>query len=480
MIQLAEKKSTEELQQEKRLRMTTQPPEKLILQLAIPTMISMLISSFYNLADTFFVGKLNQTSATGAVGVAFSLMNIIQAVGFFFGHGSGNFISRELGKENVKDAEKMAAIGFFSAFIMGCIIAVSGLSLVKPLARFLGSTETILPYAVQYISYILLGAPFMCASLVLNNQLRFQGNAVFAMVGLCSGGIINIGLDPLLIFYFRMGVAGAALATVISQCISFVLLFIGVQRSDSLKIKFRNFRPSGYFYLNILKGGAPSLARQGLNSVGTIVLNTVAGGYSDAVVAAMGIVTRVMMFASSLTIGFGQGFQPVCGFNYGAEKYARVKRAFWFCVKVTSIFLLVISVVLFIASHTVISLFQKSDPEVIRVGAQMLRWQVALFPLMSFITMSNMMTQTIGKAFKASLLAMLRSGLILIPAVLILNACFGLFGLIITQGVTELISFLITVPLMIYELRELDSLEAGVQKREAKKAAGGAEAYRHV
>lgn len=463
---MAEKKSGEELQREKRQRMITQPPEKLILRLAIPTMVSMLISTFYNLADTFFVGRLDQTSATGAVGVAFSLMNIIQAVGFFFGHGSGNFISRELGRKNVKDAERMAAIGFFSAFFTGCAITAAGLLLLEPLTRFLGSTDTILPYAKQYIFYILLGTPFMCASIVLNNQLRFQGNAVFAMAGLCSGAVLNIGLDPLLIFVLKMGIGGAALATVISQSVSFVLLLIGVQRSDSLKIRFRNFRPSGHFYLNIVKGGVPSLARQGLHSVGSVVLNTVAGNYSDAAVAAMGIVTRMMMFAASLTIGFGQGFQPVCGFNYGAELYGRVKRAFWFCVKVTTAFLLVVAAVLFAVSGSVIALFQKNDPEVIRIGSLMLRWQAAVFPLVGFITISNMMTQTIGKAVKASLLAMLRSGLVLIPAALLLNACLGLSGLIVTQSVTDLVSFLIAVPLMRPELKELDLLEEAKKNRE--------------
>ena len=470
---MEQNREVEEKQEEKYIRMTTQPPEKLILKLAFPTIISMLITTFYNLADTFFVGKLNQTSATGAVGVAFSLMAIIQAVGFFFGHGSGNFISRELGKKNMAEAERMASVGFFSAFFTGCIIMVFSLVFLEPLARFLGSTETILPYAMDYISYILIGVPFMCASLVLNNQLRFQGNAFFAMIGLCSGAILNIGLDPLLIFVLDMGVSGAALATIISQIVSFILLFIGVQRSDSLKIHLRNFRPSAHFYANIVKGGLPSLARQGLGSVATVCLNATAGNYSDAVVAAVSIVSRIMMFASSALIGFGQGFQPVCGFNYGAKLYKRVKSAFIFCVKYATLFLVLMDVLLFFLSPNLIALFQKGDPEVIRVGTQGLRYQLIAFPLSAWVVMSNMMTQTIGKAVKASFLAMMRQGLALIPAVLILNGAFGLTGLLIAQPVADLVSFLVAVPMQRSELKELDVLALNMESAQKENRENG-------
>jgi len=451
--------ATEDRQNEKFIRMTTSPLEPLILKLAVPSIVSMLITTFYNLADTFFVGKLNETSATGAVGVAFSLMTIIQAVGFFFGHGSGNFISRELGSKNVKEAERMASVGFFSAFLAGCAIMTVSFLFLDPLARFLGSTDTILPYARDYISYILFGTPFMCASLVLNNQLRFQGNAFFAMIGLTSGAVLNIALDPILIFGFEMGVSGAALATVISQIVSFVLLFIGVQRSDSLKIRLRNFRPSRNLYINIVKGGTPSLARQGLGSAASVCLNTIAGGYSDAAVAAIGIVSRIMMFAASALIGFGQGFQPVCGFNYGAKLYKRVKRSFVFCVKYAFIFLIVLAAVLFLISGTMIALFQKNDPEVIRIGTAALRCQLVTFPFMAWVVMSNMMTQTIGKVVKASLLAMSRQGLMFIPSVLILSTLFGLPGLLLAQPTADALSFIMALPMQISELRELDRLE---------------------
>lgn len=450
----------EELQREKQRRMTSEPPEKLILKLAIPTIISMLITTIYNLADTYFVGKLDNTSATGAVGVAFSLMSIIQAIGFFFGHGSGNFISRELGSKNIGRAEEMASVGFFSALFFGGILAVLSFLFLEPIARLLGSTDTILPYAVEYLSYIVLGIPFMCASLVLNNQLRFQGNAFFAMIGLTFGGLLNIVLDPIFIFTFHMGIGGAALATLLSQMVSFVLLLIGVQRSDSLKIRFRAFRPSRYYYVCILKGGTPSLARQGLAAVSTACLNAVAGGFGDPAVAAISIVSRVMNFAMSALIGFGQGFQPVCGFNYGAGEYRRVKRAFLFCVKSSVLFLIALAALLYCFAPELVSLFQKNDTEVIRIGAAALRWQLLALPFAAWTVMSNMMTQTIGKTGRATLLAMSRQGLALIPTLYLLCYFFELDGLLLAQMVADLLSFAIALPLQLSELRELDQLAA--------------------
>ena len=446
-------------QDEKRIRMTTQPHEKLIFKLAIPSIISMLITSFYNLVDTFFVGQLENTSATGAVGVCFSIMAIIQAFGFFFGHGSGNYISRELGKKNIKGAEEMASVGFFSAIIVGITIMVFGLIFLKPLAKLLGSTDTILPYAVDYLRYILIGAPFTCGLFVINNQLRFQSNALFSMIGVVSGAVINVILDPIFIFGCNMGVAGAALATAISQVISFTILLIVMQKSDSLKFKFRNFKPSLQKYKDILNGGTPSLCRQGLASVATICLNFSAGNFSDAAVAAIGIVSRIMMFASSALIGFGQGFQPFCGFNYGAKLYKRVKDAFNFCVKYSTIFLFGMALIVFIIAPQFITLFQGDDPEVIRVGTLALRAQAVTFPFMAWVVMSNMMTQTIGKVYKASILAMSRQGLMFVPAVLIFPLLFDLWGLVLAQPVADSATFLISLPIMKSELRELDILQ---------------------
>ena len=441
-------------QEQKYKLMTETPVKPLVCKLAVPTIISMLVTSFYNMADTFFVGRIG-TSASAAVGIVFSLMAIIQATGFFFGHGSGNFISRALGQQDNDTAEKMAATGFFSALIAGAVIMVVGLTFLEPLAVLLGSTPTILPYCKSYLSIILIGAPWMTSSLVLNNQLRFQGNAVYGMIGITAGAVLNIALDPLLIFVLDMGIAGAALATIISQFVGFVLLLVGTRREGSIAIRLRSFKPSLYLYKNIFKGGAPSLFRQGLNSVATICLNVSAGVYGDAAIAGMSIVTRIMQFANSCLIGFGQGFQPVCGFNYGAKKYGRVKEAFWFCVKLSTIVLVVLAVVGFVFSPQIVSIF-RDDPEVIAVGKIAMKMQCITFPLAAWIVMCNMMTQTIGKAVRASFLAMARQGLFFIPAVLILPRLFGIFGLEISQAVADVITFALAIPLQIKTLKEMD------------------------
>ena len=440
-------------QEQKYKTMTEAPVKGLIVKLAIPTMISMLVTSFYNMADTFFVGKLGP-SATGAVGVVFSVMAIIQAVGFFFGHGSGNYISRALGAHDVSGAESMAATGFFSALIGGTVIMVGGLLFLEPLALALGSSETILPYAVDYLRWILIGAPYMTASLVLNNQLRFQGNAIYAMIGLVSGAVINIALDPLLIFTFDLGVSGAAIATIVSQLVSFVILFIGIFRSNAIDIRIRNFKPTVERYKIIINGGSPSLFRQGLNSVATICLNVAARAYGDYAIAGMSIVTRIMQFANSCLIGFGQGFQPVCGFNYGAKKFDRVREGFWFCVKLSTAVLLVLAAACFAFAPAIVSLFQ-DDPGVIEVGRIALRLQCITFPLAGWIVMSNMMSQTIGKAIPASFLAMARQGLFFIPAVLILPHFLGILGVELSQAVADAITIAVAIPLQLKIMREM-------------------------
>ena len=441
------------------LYLTTTPVPRLIVSLAVPTIISMLVTSFYNMADTYFVGKIN-TQSTAAVGIVFSVMSIIQAVGFFFGHGSGNYISRKLGAQETGNAEKMAATGFFWALFMGIFLAVVGLIFLTPLSLALGSTPTILPYTEKYLGIILLGAPFMTASLVLNNQIRFQGNAAYAMVGIVSGAVINVILDPILIFVFDMGISGAALATVISQICSFSLLLYMGRKGGNIRIRFKNFTPSLAFIKEIIGGGTPSLARQGLASVATILLNVAAGAYGDAAIAGMSIVTRIAMFINAFLIGFGQGFQPVCGFNYGAGLYARVRQGFWFCVKVGFIFLLVCALAGMGFAEEIVSLFRKGDPDVIAVGAAALRWQFITFPLGSWIVMSNMMLQTIRKPVKATIISSARQGLFFIPLIFILSHYLGLQGVEMCPAVADLLTFILAIPLTCSVLNEMKRKQA--------------------
>lgn len=445
-------------QEEKVTYMTTQPVPRLVCEMAVPTILSMLVTSFYNMADTFFVGQLN-TQSTAAVGIVFSVMALIQAIGFFFGHGSGNYISRKLGSREFEDASRMASNGFFCAFLCGVLIGVFGIIFLNPISIALGSTPTILSYTKDYLRIILIGAPFMTSSLVLNNQLRFQGSASYAMVGIISGAVLNIVLDPLFIFVFDMGVAGAALATILSQICSFTLLFLGTRKGSNISIHIKNFCPTPYYLGQIVKGGFPSLCRQGLGSIAGILLNHAAGTYGDAAIAGMSIVNRVSMFANSALIGFGQGFQPVCGINYGAALYKRVREAFWFCVKYAIVFLLVVSVAGWIFAEDIVTIFRRDDLEVIRVGTKALRYQCAVFPLGAWIVMCNMMMQSIGKAVRASIVAAARQGLFFIPCILILPSIIGLTGVQISQTISDIFSFALALPLGFSVLNEMKRQE---------------------
>ena len=438
---------------ERKYKQMTEPPvSKLICKLAVPCIISMLVTAFYNMADTYFVGMLKSNAATGAVGVVFSMMAIIQAVGFFFGQGSGNYISRELGKKNYQEASNMAATGFYSALAAGLLICIIGQVFLEELAYMLGSTPTILPYTEAYLRVILFGAPWMTASLVLNNQLRFQGSASYAMVGIVSGAILNIALDPLMIFVFDLGVAGAGWATIISQFVSFCLLYRGCSKGSNIKLSIRNVKLQWHYYKMIIRGGLPSLARQCLASIATISLNHAAQPYGDAAIAAMGVVQRITMFGFSTMLGFGQGFQPVCGFNYGAGLYSRVKAGFWFCVKISFVFLAGIGILGYIFAPDLISLF-RDDPAVIEFGALALRFQCMTLWMQSWIVMSNMLMQSIGKTIPATFLAVARQGLFFVPFILFLPPVLGALGIQLAQSCADTLTFLCAIPIQLRVLR---------------------------
>ena len=445
--------------EEKYRQMIETPVNRLIPRLAVPTIISMLVTSIYNMADTFFVSQLS-TSASGAVGVMFSAMSMIQAIGFTLGMGSGNHISRSLGNRDEERAGVFAATAFYTAAIIGVGILAVGTLFSRQLVFFLGATETIAPYAQDYARYILIGAPFMMTSFVMNNILRSQGNAVFAMVGITVGGILNMILDPLLIFGLNLGISGAAIATMVSQIISFcILLYQCNARPDCIKIQLSKFRPSGKVYGEILHAGLPSFCRQGLASVAAVILNFAAGPYGDAAIAAMSIVTRFMMFINSSLIGFGQGFQPVCGFNFGAERYDRVLEAFWFCVKVAVIMLTVFGIVSFGISRPIVTAFRREDLQVIEIGTLALRLQLLTMPFQAWVIMVNMLTQSIGYGFRASLVAMGRQGLFLIPALLILPKLFGILGLQMAQPIADMLTFVLATVIVSGILKELRQMK---------------------
>jgi len=459
------------LTSEKFHKMTTAPVEKLVLSLAAPSIAIMLTTSIYNMADTFFVASLG-TSQVAAVGIAFPLMALIQAIGFFFGQGSGNYMSRVLGAENTEAASRMAATGLVSGFVFMAMIAAIGLINLGHLVDGLGATPTIRPHAIEFIFFILIASPWMVSATVLNMQLRFQGSAAIAMVGMMSGTILNIFLAPLFIFVFGLGVKGAAIATMVSQMVSFViLLFYGSTRKGNIRINLKNFSPSLDRYAEMFKGGVPSLLRQGLMSIATVVINHFARPYGDVAIAAISIVQRLCIFATSVVLGFGQGFQPVCGFNYGAKLYSRVKKAYWFCIRICTFGLVIISLAMAIFAPQIIALFRKDDLEVIAIGARGLRLNCISLPVIGGVLISNMMAQTMGKALAASVIAFSRQGLFLIPCLFILSPFLGLFGIQLSIPVVDLISLAIVIPIVVKVLRSLSVPEtpAGAQVGGANK-----------
>ena len=446
--------------EEKYQLMINTPISRLIPRLAVPTIISMLITSIYNMADTFFVSQLS-TSASGAVGVNFSLMAMIQAIGFTLGMGSGNFMSRMLGAREQEKAQRACSTAVYTAFALGLLLAITGIANIDSLVRMLGATETIAPYAKDYGRYILIAVPYMTVSFVFNNHLRSQGNAALSMIGITTGGILNVILDPVLIFGLKMGISGAAIATIFSQFVSFTILLVLVIRSGNvLKPHPRYFTFQGWVYKEILSAGMPTLGRQGLASVASVLLNVASSGFGDAAVAAMSIVTRIMMFINSALIGFGQGFQPVCGFNFGAGRYDRVLEAYFFCRRVALVFLLVMGVIMFAISTPIMRLFRKEDAEVIRIGALALKMQCCLLPFQSYTIIGNMLTQSIGYSFRATLTAISKQGLFFIPAILILPPLLGIPGLQLAQPVADGLTFVLTQVIVVMVVKELRGMAA--------------------
>jgi len=448
-----EARGAEDAAQARYRDLTETPVPRLILRLAVPTIVSMLVTALYNAADTFFVGKIS-TEAIAAVGLSFSVMAVIQAFGFFCGQGSGNYLSRMLGAGKQREAEEMAATGLTLALILGVATATAATIYLRPLAKFLGATEGTIDDTMRYLRVIVLGAPFMMGQFSLNNQLRYQGSAIYAMAGLLCGAVLNVGLDPLLIFGFHMGVTGAAVATISGQIISFFVLLAGTRRGGNIRLRLGNVRLNGHYLFQIVNGGTPALLRQGLSAVSTVLLNRAAGVYGDAAIAGMSVTTRVAMFVSSALIGFGQGYQPVCAFNFGAGRKERVREGYLFCVRWGTLFLIGMAALCEAFAPQIIGLF-RDDPQVIAVGAAALRWQAASLPLMACVILTNMMLQAIGSGVKASLTAAARSGLFFVPLILTLPVLLGLRGVEMTQACSDVLAMMLALPLAVSELRKM-------------------------
>ena len=452
---------SEELQYKK---MTETPIKKLIITLAIPTIISMLVTAIYNLADTFFVSRLG-VSASGAVGIVYPLMAIIQAIGFMLGMGGGSNISAKLGEKNNDDAQKIGSASFYTSLLFGFIFMLFGMVFLEDILYLLGSTSTVLPYAKDYAKYIIYGAPVMAASFVLNNILRAEGKAKFSMIGLSVGGILNCFLDPVFIYGLNMGISGAAIATLISQCVSFMILlsfFLMKKSIITLSVKYIPFKFGPY--LEIFNVGLPSLARQGLASISTIILNTQASSFGgDPALSGMSIVSKVFMIIFSISLGIGQGYQPVCGYNYSSRHYKRVKESMVFTFVVSTIIMTVMALMFFIFSEPTIYMFLGETAEgveqVIDIGGKALRFQCLAMPLMSVNVICNMTYQATRKKLTATILSCCRQGIFFIPCSFLLPFMFGITGVELIQPVSDLITFIVSIPFYVLFIKHLNKLE---------------------
>lgn len=435
------------------IKMTETPVASLIMRLGLPTTVSMLITNIYNLADTYFVGALGE-SAQAATGILFTLQCIIQAIAFMLGHGSGSFVSRSLASRDNDKASEYVSSAFFSGAVMGTALMLLGLIFMNPLLRLLGSTDTILPYAKDYGLWVLIACPFMVCSLILNNNLRYEGIAMYAMIGLTSGGILNIFGDYVLIRICDMGVYGAGLATAVSQLVSFTILLIMYFRKAQSKIRLRYMSRQFEVYISILKVGFPSFIRQGLSSVSNGLLNNFTKPFGDAAIAAMSVVSRFARFVMCVGLGIGQGFQPVSAFNYQAGKYSRVKKGLLFTMGFSFCFIAVLAATSFTFATEIVSSFNKSE-EVIAIGTKALHFTMIgmlFFPISTPVTM---LYQSIGEAGKASFLSILRAGAFLIPMIVILIPMLGLLGVQIVQPAADVLTGLVSIPFILSFIRHL-------------------------
>ena len=433
------------------IKMTQTPVSKLIFRLGIPTTISMLITNIYNMADTYFVGTVGE-SAQAATGVLFTVQAIMQGIAFMLGHGGGTFIARSLADKNTDEATKYISSCFFTGGILGLLITVLGLTFLKPLVRFLGSTETILPHAMDYGTWILLAAPFIICSFILNNGLRYEGKAFYAMFGLTTGGILNIFGDYLLVAKLGLGVYGAGLATAVSQVISFLILLFMYLKMAQSTIRFKAVSRDWRLYLSVCRVGLPSLIRQGLTSVTNGLLNNLTKPFGDAAIAAMSVVTKYSSFLMCVGLGMGQGFQPVASFNYQARRVDRVKKGLVFTTVFGLVFIGAMSTVSIIFAEPIISLFQK-HPDVIVIGAKALRFTAIGMMFMPFSVPVNMLYQSIQQPTISSVLSMIRSGAVTIPLLLILVPTVGLLGIQIAQPAADLVAGLISIPFIVRFIR---------------------------
>lgn len=435
-------------------KMTKTPLTQLIVSLGIPTTISMLVTNIYNMADTYFVGILGE-SPQAATGILFTLQCIIQAIAFMLGQGSGTMVSKALADQNEKEASEYVSTGFYTAVCLGLVLMILGLVFLTPFMRLLGSTETILPYAEQYGTCVLISCPVMMGSFVLNNNLRYEGKSFYAMIGLVTGGVLNIFGDYLLVIVFDCGVLGAGVATAVSQYISFFLLLFFFIKMAQSNIHIAAISKRITVYLDIARVGFPALLRQGLSSISSGLLNNLTSPYGDAAIAAMSVVNRFSAFIMCVGLGIGQGYQPVASFNYQAKEYKRVKKGLLVTMAIGFVLVACLAIPGVIFADKIVYVFQKSE-EVVSIGTAALRYACVGAFFLPLSVPVNMLYQSIRAAGVSSFLSLLRSGLMFIPTLLITTHLFGIVGIQISQPLADVLTGLVSIPFIVYFLRKKD------------------------
>ena len=440
--------------------MLTEPMSRVIPRMAVPTIVAFLINSIYSLTDTYFVSFLG-TNATAAVSVNTSLDALIMMAGSLMAIGANSYIARLLGAKDEEKASTVLSTAFYIALVLGLILLVLGMGFMKPMVRLLGATETCEKYAIEYATYVLMAAPFMAGSFVMNQCLRAEGSAVLSMIGMGAGGILNCVLDPIFIFGLDMGVAGASIATAISKVVSFaILIYPYLTKRSLLRISARRCRFNRDIVGQIVSVGSSSMFRSGLSVVSGIILNNIAGGISDAALAGIGVANKIMMFPFSIILGFGSGFQPVAGFNWGAKRYDRVMASFRYSAKVAIIGAAVMAALLAVFAEPVIRLFSETDPEMQRIGALCIRLQSFALPIHGWVAVVNMFCAGLGYAKGAVILATARQGSCFIPVVFIMAALWGSFGVAAVQAVADVLTLLLAVPIIRHVLNKVRTAAA--------------------
>ncbi len=450
-------------QEQRKALMISDPIPQLIAKMAIPTIVAFLINSIYSLADTFFVSGLG-TNATAAVSVNASLDQLIMMCGSMLAVGANSYIARLLGQNNEKKASQVLSTAFYSAAAIGTILLIFGSIFITPMVRLLGATPTCENYAVDYASYVLLAAPFMATSFVMNQCLRSEGSATLSMIGMGFGGVLNCVLDPIFIlakgdplfgsitmpFGLGMGVSGASLATAISKVVSFaILIFPYLTRRSLLRLSVRNFKLSRDIIGQIVSVGSSSMFRSGLAVVSGILLNDLAGNISDSVLAGIGVSTKVMMFPFSIILGFGSGFQPVAGFNWGAKRYDRVQESYRFSAITALVGGVIMAAVLIVLADPIIVLFAGDDPQMRELGGLCILLQSISLPIHGWVAVVNMLCAGLGNAKGAFILATSRQGTCMLPILYPLAYLFGAYGIVSVQAVADVLSLALAIPIII-------------------------------